>query len=307
VRESKSAERLEVGVRLVTRGDLDGLVCAVVASTHEKIEEIVLVHPQDITDRKVVVTGNDILANLPYDPRCGKWFDHHLLTENNERPPAGFDGKFGIAPSAAHLVWEYYGKDPRFEKLVSETDRLDAALLTREDVLSPSGYILFGYTIDGRSGLASYEDYFQKCVGWVKELPIEEVLEKPEVAHLVGRLKNETESFLHTMKAVSELRENVIFTDLRPLDEIPAGNRFLIYTLFPTANVSLRVHWGPDKKFVVAAVGHSIFNRTCRTNLSLLMSRYGGGGHAGAATTPLPPFGANEAIEDILEELIKNG
>ncbi len=294
-------------MRLVTRGDLDGLACAVVASSHDAVEEIVLVHPQDITDRRFPVTKDDILANLPYDPRCGKWFDHHLLTDNNERPPATFDGRFGIAPSAAHLVWEYYGKDPRFGELVAETDRLDAALLTKEDVLSPSRYILFGYTLDGRSGLGSYEDYFLKCVAWVKELPIEKVLAKPEVAHLVARLQEETENFLHTMKAVSELRQNVIYTDLRPLDEIPPGNRFLIYTLFPKANVSLRVHWGPGKKFVVAAAGHSIFNRTCRTNLSVLMSRFGGGGHAGAATTPLPPFGANEASEEILDELVRNG
>lgn len=294
-------------MRLVTRGDLDGLACAVVASSHEKIDDILLVHPQDVTDRKVPVTKDDILANLPYDPRCGKWFDHHLLTENNVRPDSDFDGKFGIAPSAAHLVWEYYGKDQRFAKLIEETNRLDAALLTRHDVLEPSGYILFGYTLDGRTGLGSYEDYFKKCVAWVKDLPIEQVLEKPEVAHLVKRLREETDAFLHTMKAVSELRENVIYTDLRPLDEIPAGNRFLIYTLFPEANVSLRVHWGPKKEFVVAAAGHSIFNRTCRTNLSLLMSRFGGGGHAGAATTPLPPFGANDAIEEILAELVRNG
>jgi hypothetical protein len=291
----------------VTRGDLDGLACAVVATAHDTIDDILLVHPQEITDRKIDVGKDDILANVPYDPRCGKWFDHHLLTPNNERPPDGFDGKFGIAPSAAQLVWEYYGRDPRFGALVEETNRLDAARLTRQDVIAPEGYILFGYTLDGRSGLGSYESYFKSCVALVRTLPIEQVLRQPEVAHLVGRLKNETEVFLHTMEAVSELRENVIYTDLRPLDEIPAGNRFLIYTIFPDANVSLRIHWGPKKDFVVAAAGHSIFNRTCRTNLSLLMSRYGGGGHAGAATTPLPPFGANDAIEEILAELVRNG
>src|SRR5213075_1206402 len=98
----------------------------------------------------VDVGKNDILANVPYDPRCGKWFDHHLITENNVRPAASFEGKFGIAPSAAHLVWEYYGREPKFETLVKETDRLDGARLTREDVLAPEGYILFGYTLDGR-------------------------------------------------------------------------------------------------------------------------------------------------------------
>ena len=294
-------------MRLVTRGDLDGLTCAVIISSYEKIDDILLVHPQEITDRIIPISENDILANLPYDGRCATWFDHHLLTDNNQRPPEGFKGRFGIAPSAAQLVWEHYGSDPRFSTLVEETNRLDAAHLTREDVLHPQRYILFGYTLDGRSGLGSYEGYFKRCVEWVKSLPIDEVLELDEVAALVARLREQTESFLHTMEAVSELRENVILTDLRPLDEVPAGNRFLIYTLFPDANVSLRIHWGPEKRFVVAAAGHSIFNRTCRTNLSVLMSRFGGGGHVGAATTPLPPFGANEAIDEILEELIRNG
>lgn len=294
-------------MRLVTRGDLDGLACAAVISTFEPLEEILLLHPQDITDRSVALTKQDILANLPYDDRCGKWFDHHLLTENNQQPPKGFDGKFGTAPSAAQLVWEYYGSDPRFTTLIAETSRLDAAHLTREDVLKPQGYVLFGYTLDGRSGLGSYEGYFKRCVEWVKTLPIEEVLEVPEVAALVKRLREQTDSFNRIMRAVSEMRENVVYTDLRPLDDVPPGNRFLIYTLFPDANVSLRVHWGPEKRFVVAAAGHSIFNRTCKTNLSVLMSRFGGGGHVGAATTPLPPMRANEAIEEIIGELIQNG
>ena len=66
------------------------------------------------------------------------------------------------------------------------------------------------------------------------------------------------------------------------------GNRFIVYTLFPQANISLRVHWGPSREHVAAAVGHSIFNRTSRTNVGELMSRYGGGGHQGAGTCLLP-------------------
>ena len=54
-----------------------------------------------------VVLG-DILANVPYDPRAGIWFDHHLLTASNEKPPSNFKGRHRIAPSAARLVYEYY-------------------------------------------------------------------------------------------------------------------------------------------------------------------------------------------------------
>ena len=68
-------------------------------------------------------------------------------------------------------------------------------------------------------------------------------------------------------------------------------------------NVSIRVHWGPDRKFVVVAVAHSIFNRTCKTNVGELMSRYGGGGHRGAGSTPIPKDVADEKVRELLDEL----
>src|SRR5215470_197751 len=142
-------------MRLVTRADLDGLTCAVLVTSSEAISEVRLVHPQDITDKKVEITKDDILANLPYHPSCGKWFDHHLLTESNERPPEKFEGRYGLAPSAARVVFEYYiEKNPflrKYETFVAETDRLDSAQLNIDDVLDPKGYILLGYTLDPRT------------------------------------------------------------------------------------------------------------------------------------------------------------
>ncbi|HEV7767215.1 MAG TPA: exopolyphosphatase, partial [Thermoanaerobaculia bacterium] len=123
-------------MRLVTRGDLDGLTSAVIITMKEPVGEILLVHPQDITDRSVEIRADDILANVPYDSRCALWFDHHLLTDSNQKPPEGFHGRYRTAESAARLVYEYYLErspdDPallRLERLVDETDRLDAALL----------------------------------------------------------------------------------------------------------------------------------------------------------------------------------
>src|SRR5215813_3460817 len=131
-------------MRLVTRGDLDGLTSAVIITLKEPIDEMVLIHPQEITDQTFEVRGDDILANVPYDARCGKWFDHHLLTANNQKPPENFDGRHGLTLSAARLVYEYYTErypnDPdllRFAKLVDETDRLDGARLTPDDVENP--------------------------------------------------------------------------------------------------------------------------------------------------------------------------
>ncbi|HXN76784.1 MAG TPA: hypothetical protein VN876_09115 [Gemmatimonadaceae bacterium] len=301
-------------MRLVTRGDLDGLTSSVIITLKESIDELALVHPQDITDKKVEIRSDDILSNLPYDPRCGLWFDHHLLTDSNEKPPANFKGRYRVAPSAARLVYEYYleknPKDPdlmRLSKLVDETDRLDAAQLTPEDVENPSDYILLGYTIDSRTGLGSFEEYFHKLVRWLQTMSIREVLEQPEVKERVQRIRNEQEDFRRLLQRNSFQVHNVVITDLRAIDRLPAGNRFLIYTLFPESNVSLRVHWGPAHQSVIAAVGHSIFNRTCKTSVGELMSRYGGGGHRGAGTCVLPLDSAADAIDEILFELQANG
>jgi nanoRNase/pAp phosphatase (c-di-AMP/oligoRNAs hydrolase) len=301
-------------MRLVTRADLDGLTSAVVITLKEKIDEIVLVHPQDITDKRIEIRKDDILANVPYHPNAGIWFDHHLLTASNEKPPEKFNGRYRVAPSAARLVYEYYlekyPNDPdllRFSKLVDETDRLDAAMLTPDDVENPRDYILLGYTIDSRTGLGAFHDYFVKLVDWLKTIPIEKILQQPEVKARIDKIKNDQDEFRKLLKRNSFQMNNVVVTDLREIPQLPAGNRFLIYTLFPESNVSLRVHWGPSHESVIAAVGHSIFNRTCNTSVGDLMSKYGGGGHRGAGTCALPLDTAADAIDEILFELQANG
>jgi hypothetical protein len=298
-------------MRLVTRGDLDGLTCAVLVTTCEQIEDILLIHPQDVTDKKVPITRADILANLPYHPQCGKWFDHHLLTASNERPPEHFDGRYGLSPSAARMVFEYYieahPEIRKYETLLSETDRLDSAMLNLEDVLDPKDYILLGYTLDPRTGLGAFHDYFLKLVEWLKSLPISEILALPEVARRSTVLREQDVAFRDATRTRSRLEGNVVFTDFRGEEAPPVGNRFLVYTLFPQANVSLRVHWGPRKEFVAAAVGHSIFNRTSRTNVGELMSRYGGGGHRGAGTCLLPRDKAEDQIAEIIASMRKDG
>ena len=301
-------------MRLVTRGDLDGLTSAVIITMKEPIESILLVHPQEITDKVVAIGPDDILANVPYHPACGMWFDHHLLTESNEKPPEHFKGRYGLAPSAARLVYDYYReREPddeslkRLETLVNETDRLDAAQLTRADVESPSDYILLGYTIDSRTGLGDFHAYFLHLVDWLKTMSIAEVLEQPDVKERIERLRREQEEFKTLLQRNSFTLNNVVITDLREIERLPACNRFLVYSLFPDANVSLRVHWGPSHNSVIAAVGHSIFNRTCKTSVGDLMSRYGGGGHRGAGTCVLPVEKAADAIDEILFELQANG
>ena len=295
-------------MRLVTRGDMDGLTCAVLISQFEPIDEFLLIHPQDITDKRVEIRPGDILANLPYHPSCALWFDHHTHTATYQELPKEFKGKWGKAPSTARLVYDYYGweKLVRFEELVKETDRMDSADLTPEDVTDPKGYVRLGFTLDSRTGLGAFQDYMLTLFDILRKgTPIEKVLEHPAVKRRWAQIQEGDAAFRQALTAHSKVDGNVVVTDFRPLDRVPVGNRFLIYALFPDVNVSVRVHWGPNRSFAVAALGHSIFKRTCTVDVGQLAARFGGGGHRGAASVPLAADKADELLAEIVAELKK--
>jgi hypothetical protein len=300
---------MEEAMRLVTRGDLDGVTASVLITSMEPVTEIELIHPQDVTDGKFEIREGDLMANLPYHPKAALWFDHHELTTSNMRPPEGYRGRHRIAPSVARVIYEYYD-DPklqRFSHLVDETDRFDSAHLTREEVLDPQGVVLLGFTIDSRTGLGRFKDYFKDMVEWLKAMPIEQILRQPEVERRVKLITEQNAAFLELLRAHSRPAGNVVITDFRDTAQAPIGNRFLVYTLFPETNVSLRVQWGPEKKFAAVTLGHNIFNRTSKANCGQICSDYGGGGHRGAAACTLDPATAEAKIAEIVARLQREG
>jgi hypothetical protein len=294
-------------MRLITRADLDGLTCALLLAEVEPIERVDFAHPKDVQDGKVAVTGDDILANLPYDERAALWFDHHVSQADASWNP-NFKGAFEVAPSAARVIAGHY-KSPKFEKyetLLDETDRLDAALLTREDIVAPQGWILVGYTLDPRSQLPKYQDYFRHVMALAAREPVETILADPEVSARVDALREHEAAFLAHLRADSRLDGNVIVTDVRGKKDVPTGNRFLVYTLFPEANVSVRISDGFGDASSIQ-VGHSILNRTCRTNVGELLHEYGGGGHEGAGTAQPSKADADRVLGEIIAILHRNG
>jgi hypothetical protein len=298
-------------MRLVTRPDLDGLCCAVLLSECEAIDAVELVHPQDVSERRVVIGSEDVLANVPYHPACGMWFDNHLLTDPKAMPTTGFKGRYGKAPSAARLVFEHYASShpslARFKTLVEETDRLDSAQLTLEDVVSPAGYVLLGFTLDPRTGLGSLREYFDVLWPALRKLPIEDVLALPAVRERTKRMREQDQAFKDAALAHSRLAENVVVTDFRGVDPLPVGNRFLIFTLYPQASVAVRLQLGPDRQRVAVSAGRSILNKSSRANIGVLMSLYGGGGHAGAGACLLPQESADARVAEIVGALQRNG
>ena len=298
-------------MRLITRADLDGLTCAVLLSQVEQIDDVMLAHPKDVQDGKVDITSDDILANLPHDKRAGMIFDHHASQSDEWKEGETKGGFAAAAPSAARVVAGHYPEADfaAYTELLHQTDRLDSADLEPEDVTDPKGWILVGYTLDPRTGMARYRDYFKHVLDLVKAHPNDPdaILADSQVAERVAILRDQQWSFMEHLIETSRTDGNVILTDVRGLKDAPLGNRFFIYTLFPDANVSVRIADGANNAFNSVQVGHSIFNRTCKTSVGALMAHYGGGGHFGAGTAQPATGDTDRVVEEIVAILKKNG
>jgi len=298
-------------MRLITRGDADGLACAVFVTILEKIESIKFVHPKDMQDGKVDVNAGDIICNLPFHPDCYMWFDHHISEESrDDKVKTGdFKGKFGMAPSAARLVYEYYN-DPqlkKFDEFLVAVDKIDSAQLDREDVTNPKDWVLLLLSLDPRSSLGDFEYYFFELVDWIKKYDLKTIMKQPEAEVRCDYVISETEKLQETLQNHSKLDENVIVIDFRDVDSIPMGNRFLEYTLFPEGNISIRIFKGKGGLKVICAAGHNIFKRDSKTNIGKLFAKYGGGGHPGAGTCQLDANTAEEQIAEIINQMKSDG
>ena len=308
-------------MRLVTRSDFDGLACAVLLEEIGLIDSYKFVHPKDVQDGLVEVDANDVLANIPYVPGCGLWFDHHSSEEERLKNKENFkfEGASRQAPSCARVVYDYYGGPEKFAKfdqtgLMWAVDKADSADFTKEEVLNPEGWVLLSFIMDARTGLGRYRDYrisnlelMRDMIKYCSTMQVDEILSIPDVKERVDRYFKQEAEFEDMLKEYCRLEKNVIIIDLRPVEEIKSGNRFIEYAMYPEGNVSLRCIWGRGRQNTVFTVGHSIINRTCQTDVGSLMLKYGGGGHKKVGTCQVPMEEAEKTFEELLRILKDNG
>ncbi|MFC1692008.1 exopolyphosphatase [Candidatus Latescibacterota bacterium] len=299
-------------MRLLTRSDFDGLASAVLLVEKGIVDEYSFIHPKDVQAGKVVVTTNDILANIPYIPGCGLWFDHHASEEERlEIEKLSFEGDCRPAPSAAQVIWDYYGGKETFGEhllpLLEAVNKSDSGNLTREEILNPEGFILLSFIMDPRTGLGRFKDYqisnyklMEDMIQYCRSKTVEEIFQVPDVQERVNRYNEHKELNKDMLKRCSQIQGNVIVTNLMNEETIYCGSRFIIYALYPEQNIEIRVMWGKEKQNVVFTCGHSILNRTSKTDISKLMLKYGGGGHKKVGTCQLP----YEVWERVLKEIV---
>lgn len=293
-------------MRIVTRPDFDGIVCAVLLYEALQIDEPVKwVEPNDLQKGRVDIYDQDVIANLPYDENCALWFDHHFTNRIN----TPFKGVFKIAPSAAGLIFEYYKERFKrdYSQLVKAADKIDSADLTLDEVLHPEKYAYVMLSMTVANGGEPDEAYWNMLVGLLREFDIQQVLENPKVYEHCQSMLVQDEIYIAYLKENTELIKHVSITDFRPFTKPPVGNRFLVYSLFPDTYVNIRIRHEDKKKDRVAVqVGHSIFNPKCNVNVGLMLTHFEGGGHRGAGSTRFQASKADEYIPKIIDILLKN-
>ena len=293
-------------MRIVTRPDFDGIVCAVLLRDALAITEPVKwVEPNQIHRGNVDILPGDIIANLAYDPRCSLWFDHH--SSNRIKEP--FLGSFKLAPSAARIIFEFYQKrvSREYSDLVDAADKIDSASLSPDEVSHPEKYpyIMISNTLSGwQSNQVSYWDHLVKLLG---ARDIEAVIQDPLVSSRIQSNRSENSTYKRILRENTRMVKHVSITDLRSFSSPASGNRFLVFSLFPESSVNLKIrHDILEKDRVVVSIGRSIFNKSCLVNIGKLCSRFGGGGHPGAGSCSFPLIKAAKIIDEITEILLSN-
>ena len=300
--------------RLITRSDMDGLVCAILLKEMGIIDDITFAHPKDMQDGKIEVSKNDITTNLPYVDGVYLSFDHHSseVERNTQAENHVIDAS---APSAARVVYDYFGAAATFpnvsEEMMHAVDKADSAAFSREDIIDPKGWELLSFIMDARTGLGRFRDFnisnYQLMMALIDfcrdKQDIAEILELPDVKERVELFHSHQAKFKEQLERCSTVNGNVVIVDLRKEDTIWAGNRFMVYALFPQASVSIHVIWGKNKQNTVLATGKSILNKTSKTQIGNLMLEYGGGGHDAAGTCQVENLKADEKLDEIVEKI----
>lgn len=298
--------------RLVTRSDFDGLVCAVLLKELDMIDDIKFVHPKDMQDGKIEVTDRDITTNLPYLEGVHLAFDHHASeTIRNEQIQDNHIIEPN-APSAARVVYNYYGGKETFpsisDEMMEAVDKSDSAKFEKHEVLDPENWVLLNFIMDARTGLGRFKNFrisnyqlMMELIEYCKNHSIQQILSLPDVKERIELYFEQSVPFKEQLKRCSKVYKNLVILDLRNEEVIYAGNRFMIYALYPQCNISIHLMWGLKQQNTVFAVGKSIFNRSSNTNIGKLMLKYGGGGHANAGTCQVD----NDQAEEVKEELIR--
>ena len=305
--------------RLVTRSDFDGLVCGMLLTELDLVDDIKFVHPKDMQDGLVELMDRDISTNLPYQPSCAFVFDHHE-SEILRNVAVNVDNYIvdPHAPSASRVLYDWLGGVDTFPRIdigmMGAVDKADSAQFSREDILEPKDWELLSFLMDSRTGLGRFREFrvsnyqlMMELISYCKSHTIKEILKHPDVDERIQIYRAHEKQFREQVLRCTKVHKNLGILDLREEETIWAGNRFMIYALFPEINISIHVLWGLRMQNTVFATGKSIFDRSSKTDIGALMLKYGGGGHIAAGTCQVPNDQAAKVLSELIEIINSDG
>jgi nanoRNase/pAp phosphatase (c-di-AMP/oligoRNAs hydrolase) len=313
-----SAVQTGTKYRLVTRSDFDGLVCAVLLKHLDMIDDILFVHPKDMQDGKIEISSRDITTNLPYCSGAHMVFDHHLSETIRNKDKKDNHIIDADAMSASRVVYDHFGGakafPARWNDMMTEVDKADAAQFSKEEILEPTGWVLLNYLMDPRTGLGRFREFrisnynlMMALIDYCKDHDIQEIMKMPDVQERVDLYMEQAKLFKDQIKRCSTIHKNLVVLDLKNEETIYAGNRFMIYAIYPETNISIHVLWGLKKQNTVFAIGKSIIDRGSKTNIGELCLSYDGGGHEKAGTCQIDTDKADGVLAELIKKINADG
>lgn len=301
-------------MRLITRSDFDGLVCGALLKEAGIIDHWKFAHPKDLQDGLVEVNEDDCLANVPFVEGCGLWFDHHSSEFERNQLEGKYKGESRITPSCARIIYEYYGGEERFShfnEMLAAVDKVDSGNLTIDEIQNPEGWILIGFLMDPRTGLGRWRNFtisnyqlMEKLIDACRTMSTDEILNLSDVQERIEIYFEQTARFKEMVSKYTRTDGDVIISDLRGVDPIYTGNRFLIYSMYPEQNISAWIVSGKGGLGCSVAVGYSVLNRTSDIDVGSLMLKYGGGGHKAVGTCQFKDEEIKDKLPKLLNELV---
>ncbi len=305
IKKTAKAVNLPFSMRLITHTDLDGVMCAALLCSVEQVDEVKFIDPATIQAGTMRIGRNDILSDLPYDARAGMWFDHHASSAPKEGRK--FEGAFGIAPSAARVIFDYY-ENPFLEKYrqaLEEVDKIDSGQVPLEQARKPTGWFLLSNTLETDAPKKEDDEYRRLVIGLIRKNPdIGAILAEPPVAARAAQVGAQLEKFGQILSEHTKMMGTVAYSDLRGRPDLPRGNNYLVYALFPSARTSVRLLPSEDdEELCKISVGHNIYGKKSAFDVGAAMKRIGGGGHAPVGGASVRAEKAEEIALKLVEEI----
>ena len=209
---------------------------------------------------------------------------------------------------------EYYGGEERFShfnEMLAAVDKVDSGNLTIDEIQNPEGWILVGFLMDPRTGLGRWRNFtisnyqlMEKLIDACRTMSTDEILNLSDVQERIEIYFEQTARFKDMVSKYTRTDGDVIISDLRGVDPIYTGNRFLIYSMYPEQNISAWIVSGKGGLGCSVAVGYSVLNRTSDIDVGSLMLKYGGGGHKAVGTCQFKDEEIEDKLPKLLDELV---